>query len=383
MSDHAYQTTIAARTISPVAGKASASVRITLLTYSLLVVYASWYPLSGWRDNGLTPLAYLADHMPRYWTWFDLIVNVIGYVPLGALMVLALYPLLRGRWAVVVTAICGILLATLMEAVQTYLPSRVPSNLDLLTNTLGIISGAVIGNWMRRQFLEQSRLRALRDHWFSDQASRGLIVAGLWPLAQIYPQAYLFGHGQLLPVISGWLSAWTNTPIDLGQLLWNEYSVSVEQYLLAEVLITACCMTGAVLTLLCQMRGDAPKYLLAFLLMAATIIVKTTAHAILFTPDNAFTWLTPSAIGGLLIGAIMLGGLSLAPALAQRRAAIFALIICLLVLNMAPANPYFLSTLQDWTQGKFLNFNGAAHLLSLCWPFFALWFLTHKTHSSK
>lgn len=383
MSDHAFLTTIPARTRSAMAGKASASVRITLLFYGLLVVYASWYPLSGWRDNGMAPWAYLADRMPHYWTWFDLIVNVVGYVPLGALMVLAFYPLLRGRWAIAVTAISGILLATLMEAVQTYLPSRVPSNLDLVTNTLGIISGAVVGNWMRAQFLEKSRLRALRDHWFSDQASRGLIVAGLWPLAQIYPQAYLFGHGQLLPVVSGWLSAWTDTPIDLGQLLWNEYSVSVEQYLLAEVLITASCMTGAVLTLLCQMRGDAPKYLLAFLLMAAAIIVKTMAHAVLFTPDNAFTWLTPSAIGGLLIGVIMLGGLSLAPALAQRRAAISALVICLLVLNMAPANPYFLSTLQDWTQGKFLNFNGAAQFLSLSWPFFALWFLTHKTHNAE
>ncbi len=361
-------------------GKASTSVRITLLIYVLLVVYASWYPLSGWRDNGLAPWAYLADRMPRYWTWFDLIVNVIAYVPLGAFAVLALYPLLSGRWAIIISAAGGILLATLMETVQTYLPTRVPSNLDLLTNTLGIIIGAFAGNRMRRQFLEQSQLRALRDNWFPDHASTGLIVAALWPLAQIYPQAYLFGHGQLLPVISGWLSEWMNMPVDLGQLLWHEYSVSVEQYLLAEVIITACCMTGAVLTLLCQVRGDAPKYLLAFLLMAGALATKTIANAILFTPDNAFTWLTPSAIGGLLIGVIMLGGLSLAPALAQRRAAISALVICLLVVNMAPANPYFLSTLQDWTQGRFLNFNGAAHFLSLCWPFFALWYLTHRTH---
>ena len=381
MSEHVIPTAAkpSARTGAH-AGKASTSVRITLLIYVLLVVYASWYPLSGWRDNGLAPWAYLADRMPRYWTWFDLIVNVIAYVPLGAFAVLALYPLLRGRWAIIITAAGGILLATLMETVQTYLPTRVPSNLDLLTNTLGIIIGAFAGNRMRRQFLEQSQLRALRDNWFPDHASTGLIVAALWPLAQIYPQAYLFGHGQLLPVISGWLSEWMNMPVDLGQLLWHEYSVSVEQYLLAEVIITACCMTGAVLTLLCQVRGNAPKYLLACLLMVGALATKTIANAILFTPDNAFTWLTPSAIGGLLIGIIMLGGLSLAPALAQRRAAISALVICLLVVNMAPANPYFLSTLQDWTQGRFLNFNGAAHFLSLCWPFFALWYLTHRTH---
>jgi hypothetical protein len=65
---------------------------------------------------------------------------------------------------------------------------------------------------------------------------------------------------------------------------------------------------------------------------------------------------------------------------AQRRAALFSLGVSLLLINIAPANPYFLATLQEWVQGKFLNFNGAAHFLSLTWPLFALWFLTHKTH---
>ena len=369
-------------TAAPLRNKASALVRIALLFYGLLIVYASLYPLSGWRDNGLAPWAYLTEHMPRYWTWFDLCANVVGYIPLGVLMVLALYPLLRGMTALLLTIAAGILIAALMEALQTYLPSRVPSNLDLLTNTLGIALGAGLGTLVHHLFLEHSRLRTLRNRWFSDQASRGLIVVGLWPLAQIYPQAYLFGHGQLLPVLSGWLSDWMSTPVDLSQLFWDETSISVEQYLLAEAIITACSLTGAVLTLLCQMRNKAPKTGLALLLVVAAIAAKSMASAILFTPDNAFAWLTPSAGGGLLIGAVMLAGLSAAPALAQRRAAILALAISFMVVNLAPANPYFLSTLQDWVQGKFLNFNGAAQFLSLWWPFFALWFLTHPTHNT-
>jgi hypothetical protein len=130
------------------------------------------------------------------------------------------------------------------------------------------------------------------------------------------------------------------------------------------------------------MRNQAPKTGMALLLVAAAIAVKAMASAILFTPDNAFTWLTPSAGGGLLIGTVMLVGLATAPAVAQRRAAIVALAISFLAVNLAPANPYFLSTLQEWVQGKFLNFNGAAQFLSLCWPFFALWFLTHRTHDA-
>ncbi len=365
---------------APARTRASASARIALGFYALLIVYASCYPFAGWRDTGLLPWTWLTEPMPRYWTGFDLVVNVIGYVPLGALLVLALYPQLRGLRAMTIATAAGVLLAAVLESLQSYLPSRVPSNLDLMTNVLGALIGALAGELLREPLLEKSWLRSLREHWFSDQASRGLIIVGLWPLAQLYPQPYLFGHGQLLPTLSSWLSDWTEQPVDLVQLVWQDISVSIEQYLLAEVIITALGMTGAVLTLLCQARRHAPRVLLAIGLMMAAIGAKALAHAVLFAPDDAFSWLTPSAASGLLVGAVMLGGLSFAPPVAQRRAGMFALLLCVLLLNMLPSNPYFLLTLQEWVQGKFLNFNGAAQFLSLTWPAFALWFLLHPTH---
>ena len=360
--------------------KASASVRVALVFYAMLVVYASCFPFSGWHDNGLLPWSYLGEQLPHYWTGFDLAVNVIGYVPLGALAVLAMYPRLRGAQAVTAASMAGIVLAMLLEAVQSYLPSRVPSNLDLMTNGSGMLIGALVGEAMRSPVLEQSRLRELRRAWFSEQASLGLIVVSMWPLAQIFPQPYLFGHGQLLGTVSRWMSDWLEAPIDLSQWLWAELGSGIEHYFPAEVIVTACGMTGAVLTLLCQTRRHAPKTMLAIMLLMAALSIKTLAHALLFDPDDALGWLTPSATSGLLIGVVMLAGLSFAPPLAQRRAAIFALALGLAVMNIMPANPYFMSTLQEWVQGRFLNFNGAAHFLSLTWPLFALWFLTHRSH---
>lgn len=360
--------------------KASASVRVALVFYAMLVVYASCFPFSGWHDNGLLPWSYLGEQLPHYWTGFDLAVNVIGYVPLGALAVLAMYPRLRGVQAVAAASVAGIALAMLLEAVQSYLPSRVPSNLDLLTNSSGMLLGALVGEAMRSPVLEQSRLRELRRAWFSEQASLGLIVVSMWPLAQIFPQPYLFGHGQLLGTVSRWMSDWLEAPIDLSQWLWAELGSGIEHYFPAEVIVTACGMTGAVLTLLCQTRRHAPKTMLAIILLMAALGIKTLAHALLFAPDDALGWLTPSATSGLLIGVVMLAGLSFAPPLAQRRAAIFALALGLAVMNIMPANPYFMSTLQEWVQGRFLNFNGAAHFLSLTWPLFTLWFLTHSSH---
>ena len=115
------------KSVTQITGKASASVRVALVFYSLLVVYASCYPFSGWHDKGLLPWSYLTEHLPHYWTGFDLTVNVIGYIPLGLLGVLALYPRLRALPAIVVASLCGIFLALLLESVQSFLPSRVSS----------------------------------------------------------------------------------------------------------------------------------------------------------------------------------------------------------------------------------------------------------------
>ena len=359
--------------------QASTTVRIGLACYLVLVIYASCYPWAGWRSTGLAPWSYLFETLPRYWTTFDLMTNVAGYVPLGALLVFALYPRVAGVLAVCCAVASGVLLAALLECVQSYLPSRVPSILDLITNTSGVLIGAIAGQRLSVPVLKQSQLRALKSHWFGARSSAGLIVVALWPLAQIYPQPYLFGHGLWLPTLSAMLSDWFDMPLDIGRLLWRDISLDIEHFLLAEIVVTALGMTAAVLMLLSQTRRQAPRLLLAIGLLLAAMLTKALAHAVLFSPSDAFAWLTPSAASGLLVGAVMLAGLSFAPVAAQRRVAIVALSICLLLLNLLPSNPYFLSTLSEWVQGKFLNFNGAAQFLSLFWPAFALWILLRPT----
>ena len=354
--------------------------RAALLAYLLLIVYASWFPFTGWRSNGLPLLSFLNLVKQRYWTGFDVMVNIVGYVPLGVLLVLALYPLVRGVWAALLAVVIGVLVSGTMEAVQNFLPSRVPSNLDLLTNSAGAFIGACIGPFLARGLLLEGRLNRLRQRWFAPHASQGLVLLALWPLAQIYPQSFLFGHGQVLPIISGWLSKLFDEDIDLVTMLRPGPAMSVEQYWLSETIITACGMTGAALTLLCLLRRGAPRYTLVILMVGAALVVKALASSLLFRPDNAFVWITPGAEGGFLIGLMMLAGLAFAPQLAQRRLAVVTLILSLIVVNTIPANPYFTLTLQGWVQGKFLNFNGAAQFLSLMWPFFALWFLLLPSH---
>lgn len=365
---------------APADKRGSAVSRASLLAYLLLIIYASWFPFSGWRGSGLSPFIFLNTTMPQYWTGFDVVVNIIGYIPLGMLFALAVYPKVHGIWAILLASILSILVSGTVEAVQTYLPSRVPSNLDFFTNSAGGFVGAMIGAFGARTYLDESRLYRLRQRLFAQHASLGLVLLALWPLAQIYPQPYLFGHGQVLPILSNWLSKLLDTNIDLIALLRPGAAMSVEQYWLSETIITACGMTGAVLTLLCIARRGAPRALLVAGLLTAAMVVKALASSLFFTPENAFVWVTPGAQGGFLIGLIMVSGLAFAPHVAQRRLAAVTLVLSLLVVNTIPVNPYFSATLSGWVQGKFLNFNGAAQFLSLMWTFFALWFLLLPSH---
>jgi hypothetical protein len=105
----------------------------------------------------------------------------------------------------------------MMEAVQTYLPSRVSSNLDFYTNAAGCALGGLIGVLGARKLLDTSHLYRLRQRWFAQHASQGLVLLALWPLAQIYPQASCSATASCCPScrngcrICGWtwISTWS------------------------------------------------------------------------------------------------------------------------------------------------------------------------------
>ena len=56
------------------------------LVYAGLIVYASLYPFAHWRDQGMAIGLFLTAPLPHYWTGFDVVSNVLGYMPLGFLL---------------------------------------------------------------------------------------------------------------------------------------------------------------------------------------------------------------------------------------------------------------------------------------------------------
>ena len=110
-----------------------------VVAYVALVLYASLYPFHPWQDKGLPWLAFVTLPIPApYLPRFDVWINVLGYIPLGfgiALAILRDANARLPRWALPLATLACLLLSFGMEFLQNFLPARVPSNTDWLLNT--------------------------------------------------------------------------------------------------------------------------------------------------------------------------------------------------------------------------------------------------------
>ncbi|MDP3137603.1 MAG: hypothetical protein Q8N17_14880, partial [Burkholderiaceae bacterium] len=76
------------------------------VAYSLVIIYASLQPFTGWRVSPLPFGAFLSAPWPRWITSEDIVFNLAAYLPLGFLLALALCVRLHPRSAVLLAALC-------------------------------------------------------------------------------------------------------------------------------------------------------------------------------------------------------------------------------------------------------------------------------------
>ena len=67
--------------------KATALMRALGLLFLVAVVVATLYPMSNWALRAQGPFDFLGRGLPRFWTWFDVLSNVLAYLVLGLLLV--------------------------------------------------------------------------------------------------------------------------------------------------------------------------------------------------------------------------------------------------------------------------------------------------------
>ena len=346
------------------------------LAYLALVIYASLYPFENWRNQGVEPWAFLFQPWPKYWTKFDVIINMLGYAPLGFLASLSALRTGRSKHAIWLVTLFILLLSFCMESTQNYLLARVASNVDLALNVLGGLLGALCA-WMLEKLGAIDHWSHFKQTWFVPNASGALVLLALWPLALVFPAAVPLGLGQVLERLETALgSALTGTPF----LEWLPMRTVELQPLVpgAEML---CVLLGALVPVLLGfsvIRLKTKRLVFVGLALFSAVAVSALSATLSYGPDHAMAWLTLPVQLGLLFSAV----LSLLFVLLPRRVCVAVLLLALMlhlsILNLAPANPYFAQTLQTWEQGRFIRFHGVMQWLGWLWPFVTVMYLTQR-----
>lgn len=340
------------------------------LIHAALIVFASLFPFDGWRAQGIDPWVFLSAPLPRYWTGFDVAINVAGYAPLGFLLVLALLRSGHERGAVLLATLAGTALSLLMEYLQIYLPRRVSSNLDLLLNACGALVGACTAALLER-WGAIDRWSVFRARWFVQDARGALVLLALWPAALLFPAAVPFGLGQVLERLElGLEDMLADTPflewLPVRDVPLESLSPSGELLCVTLGLLIPCLLGY------CVIRHVGRRAVFAIGVVLVGIAVTALSAALSWGPSHAWSWLEePTRVG--VWSALALAALLLAlPRRASAAVLLLALTWHLGLLNQAPANAYFAQTLQTWEQGRFIRFFGLGQWLGWLWPYAAL-----------
>jgi VanZ family protein len=336
-------------------------VRYLVLGYTLLIGYASLYPFATWHSAPEGPWGFLFAPWPPYYTLSDLALNVLGYLPLGFLLALAILPFAGAGVTSGVATGLAVTLSVGLEVAQHFTPARVPSNVDVLTNGLGALLGAVLavtlgGRWLLNGQLYRVRQRVFRAGPLIDW---GLLLLLAWLFTQLNPEVWLFGNGD---VRSLWRAS-ANVQFSPSSYRWLETGVT------AFNLAAICLLTAS----LARPGQSVAGPLLA--LVSAALCLKSAAAMTLFKPGNAALWLTPGSMLGIPGALLLYLTLNRAPRPLWPALAALLLVAGVVLLNIAPENPYLAAALATWRHGHFLSFNGITELTSALWPLVACAYL--------
>ena len=329
--------------------------------YALAIAYASLQPFGEWiAPLPGTPFWALAPWSARA-TRFDIVANVLAYLPLGffaALVPRRGAPALRAAVALA----AGIALSATMETLQWFLPARNASTTDLFANATGALSGGLAGAFYAQSRLRDA-LRRAREHVALPGITGdvGLALLAVWLVAQtnpaIAPFALTFDPAPI--PLSGPDAAGSDTAAALIEAAESAFQL-VGVGLFAALLVR-------------DRRFAGGAVLLA---VGAALLIKGIAAFLLLKPAVFESWLSYGVLLGIAAGALLLVPAILLPRPAQVTICAIALLSSLLAPVFVPdvlqaAAPL---TLFNWRYGHLLNFNGLTRSILVAWPLAAaLW----------
>jgi VanZ family protein len=322
--------------------------------YVLFIAYVSLSPFTGWRAPEGAVFHFLTV-WPRYITRFDVLINILAYLPLGFLAALSLRRLRGGALILAATA-AGAAVSLGMETLQVFVPGRIASIPDLLTNTAGSLAGATLAHSLGSRSHLMQKLMLWRNRWFLSGriADWGLVLLGLWLFIQANPSLPLMGvwSGQVPSIVPAHFDMVLTIAILLNTLALG-------------ILLSAI------------LQPPRPLWIAALIFLIVCVVIKWLAAQALLKPEALSQWLSAESLAGIGYAAILLT-LTLRLQLRDRIWLMAAFLITGIVLTMSNTGyglPATVLQLFDWRHGHLLNFNGLTRLLAELWALLALPYL--------
>ena len=329
------------------------------LGYALFIVYASLSPFVGWREQGLDFIEVLRAPFLLTYTAFDVGINLLAYMPFGLLAGLALRTCFGAAVSVMLGLCLGVVLSASMEFLQMYLPTRISSNLDLLTNSLGTLTGALLAVSMASRTWLLARLTAWRSDLFhhGKEMDFGLALLALWMFGQVNPVLPMLGNVFISEAARQPFVTLPHPPFDW----WESFAVTLNLLMLGTLLQTLLRTPRNVISVL-------------LLVLSAVAVAKFITAVLLLKSWALLLWINSEAMLGILLGVMLLmatSGLSRARVILLG-AALAATYIVVVNFVLDSSTPSAATSIYHWHYVHLLNYNGLAQTITLIFPMLLL-----------
>lgn len=339
------------------AARPSVLLQFATLGYVGIVLVASLYPFSGGRVPALPWLVTQFTEWPRYYTYTDVVMNVMAYLPIGLLVTLWLSTRMRMIHAASYAVMTGMLLSFAVEIIQAGMPTRVPSGLDVFCNA----TGTLVGAWITLLAGARPRDAGTVARWRAEAVIPGaagdamIVLLVLWVLVQFKPDHWLFALG------------------DLSHLsLSPGHPGTPRGYRLFEAAVAAAgtvVLAGGVA--FAAPRSRWPWFLT---LLVLGLVLRSAASLLFFRTGTLLQWMTPGNLAGLSIGLVLAGGILRQGVRTAGLAGLTATVALAALVNAAPT-PDLTPALpvELWRQSHLRSIAGAAQALAVLWPALTIW----------
>jgi len=345
--------------------------RGALAIYVLVLIYASLNPFLGWQ----LPRAYTLLLWPKYITLFDVFINVLAYAPLGALLaslfrrrLMALRPPYPRLLAFISALLMSAFVSIALEFAQSFLPDRISSPLDVISNSSGAVIGAMLVMLPIGRVLIAAIVRWRGAH-FAHRASTswGILLLAVWFTAQLNPAIPFFEAGLMSPTNLANIDPALNTKI-------GAYDPLVLLPQAVGVALNVCAFALFVSLILHPKK----RVLLNIgVVMVVGAIAKLTMAALLLKAPLIAASLSPATVIGLTSGLLFF---LLFSRIGYRWRAFWATLFVFaggVMTKLSSVYSALDETLKlfNWPYGQLANFTSLTRWLNEIWPLAALLFL--------